>query len=719
MKYRHLFSVAIAALMLGACSNEELITGGEDSLFGKVPEGMTEYQFKMTGITPTHISYATVNMEKNEMKIFTARALIFEQTGDNDVSDMDANWTLGKVIDGTVRPGTDKVSYLLDQNVNFGSATKLAFYVIANYEGSNIKKLIDDGTIKERKNAVAGSTYQDLIDKLTTMDNAGHNKLTQGLLMTSFNTNNPAPADGVLAVGKVNFRRPFARFDVKNDGMKSLHIEKLQIANVWSGWHPLQTLAGTDADKTTVYNGFNIGLGELLEGANIPDSLNRPKGVTTSPTDKDKVFVPGVFYAYPTKSGEGPKLLISGTLSTTDGVETLTDYEVPFAKKDGGLVDIDTNTRYLLTIRVTETDDVIAEFETAPVPWGEGSEDKFLLDDYTTVVSMTSADGATTLTEITGGYEGTVGGNDYLLKVASNSAAPTDANLGTTVTAVPTTRTADPDLTGTPAKVTTYKVHLTDNVLLKGATISFTFNAGQPLAKKITIIQPKDPSYIPPAEDEYPKGDGTYIKGTTVGTLIWAPFNVGATEVKEIGNLYQWGRNRAWASKDEAMANVISTRFSPEDSETIYNDKFYQPGGAFPDPWWPDDISTAELDALKKRWSDPSDGTTNPCPEGWRLPLLSNFIDLCGDTGGKMPAPTDETGGIWSRVVSGVTFIMHGNTIDDATSVYMGTDDTDGLGTVLRINSKGSAMDDGMLKEGNEPTIRNVNPIRCVKDVAP
>ena len=680
MRIRNLFSVvALSLLMLAGCSTEEVFEKTDGPLFGNVPAGMAEYQFTMSGITPTHISYAdtytdthtgtyaAVNMEKDEMKITTARALIFEQPAEALTNEMSPAWTLARVIDGTVRSFSNKISFLLDQNEVFdASAVKLAFFVVANHKACNLEALIANGTLTERKGATPGSSYQVLMENLTTVGYAGWDKQHQGLLMTAFNTNNARPEGKTLNVGSVNFTRPFARFDVKNDGMKSLHIDKLQIVNVWDGWRPLQPRTGSDADNTTAYRGFNIGAGEPVEGAALPDSLNRPQGVVTSPTEKDKVFVPGVFYAYPTLHSQSPKLLISGNISTTtNGVETLTDYAIPLANSTG-LMDIDANTRYKITLRVSEDNNVIAQFEFAPVPWGEGSEDTYLMDEHIGVIETAGSiqDGSLTYNG-TLNMGGTAGVKTYHLLLVTNDGSPTTSE-GVTLKSTIAKSTAT---TGTYAggdavtKAWDFEISLSEAFVDFGGEIVLTFKNGE----KVTITQPECP---------YGSPQGTYSIGDADGTLLnsivapaatplieWAPVNVGATEPDGWGFKYQWGRNVAfdtgvfWTG-DEGPYYIAAAK---NNKDFIFSLKA---GNV----WYSNAPTSADFIALKAAWTAPSDGTSHPCPRGWRLPTFDEadalFQTLEKEVYNNTVLPDmymDKA--IYTRTAQGVMFPLRGTTI--------------------------------------------------------
>lgn len=107
----------------------------------------------------------------------------------------------------------------------------------------------------------------------------------------------------------------------------------------------------------------------------------------------------------------------------------------------------------------------------------------------------------------------------------------------------------------------------------------------------------------------YPVSNG-YYSAVKRGDIWWAPFNLGATEVAKnatslssIGNLYQWGRNKATtygstAKKDGPVSADTSDEFITGTSASNY------------------DWLSPKNDNL---WGKPKTAK-DPCPTGWRVP---------------------------------------------------------------------------------------------------
>lgn len=694
MKTKHLLTVALAALMLGACSNEELVRQTDGSLFGNIPEGMVEYQFNMTGITPTHISYAeTVKMEEDEMKMNDVQALIFAQTTPGTMSDGDV---LVKSVAGIIHAG-NKMAFQLKKNTEFGSGvTQLGFVILANKEGSNLDEIaLTEGT----------TTYAELKSGLVSKGRAGiSDNGSDGLLMIAETYDQAVPTGGAsISISEAKFTRPFARFDLKNEGMKSLTITGLKVKNVMNGTRIMTGEPNGDVNEIITIAGYP---------AEVPEALNLPKDVIGSPKPADIKWAAGAFYAYPTEASANPALLIDGTLRTAGGDLELKDYEVPFKKKNGTSVDLAANTRYKLTIKVTETDDVVAEFDLAPVEWGEGSEENYLLDDYTVVVGV-----GTGLSRYGVGkmeYMGTSDQVVYHIQVVTNGAAPEAVNATLTEDAV--------TYSDVSAGIHNYTISVDLAVVIAGGDVTLTFPKK---GEVLTIHQPApynfdNTLYPTVASDGNTLAWLAAITASSTPNILWAPVNVGAKSSDEPGPIYQWGRNIAWKDAATAQAAKVENQSSSlEESETTNKGKFYVSTGSLGYYWW--DTTEEDFNALKARWDNTNDdGTKNPCPKGWRLPTYNEYKTLWGDTGGNLGTATEEVAGICTRTVEDVTFSLskalvawNGGQIVDGAFYLCNFDDVTVHGAFNKATYFISKTEITSLT-GN---VCNGGHIRCVKDV--
>lgn len=122
--------------------------------------------------------------------------------------------------------------------------------------------------------------------------------------------------------------------------------------------------------------------------------------------------------------------------------------------------------------------------------------------------------------------------------------------------------------------------------------------------------------------------------GIWVADNYWAPVNCGYDPVNyPYGKLYQWGRkvgggyNTGTAPYDTELAQTSVSSTWPDGGYTNNpaDDKFYNSSDSYPD-WY----TNTSNHFTEWPMTDPS-GTTgigNPCPEGWRVPRLSELTDL-------------------------------------------------------------------------------------------
>lgn len=129
--------------------------------------------------------------------------------------------------------------------------------------------------------------------------------------------------------------------------------------------------------------------------------------------------------------------------------------------------------------------------------------------------------------------------------------------------------------------------------------------------------------------DEYGVDHGPGLKiSTSVGDLIWAPVNCGYHAVNyKYGKLYQWGRKygTGYTGSDATSPTVATGGVTLEDGQNPDNaDVFYKANSAGKD--W---LATSDDTLWNAGTEDAPVKTENdPCPDGWRVPTLTELNTL-------------------------------------------------------------------------------------------
>ncbi len=133
-----------------------------------------------------------------------------------------------------------------------------------------------------------------------------------------------------------------------------------------------------------------------------------------------------------------------------------------------------------------------------------------------------------------------------------------------------------------------------------------------------------------PGLNDYVSGGKNYGAGITIEGVIWAPVNCGTDETHPLGLAYQWGRKYGQGYNDgkdyttETAPRLVEGPVTKEEGESASNaNVYYMKSGNW-------------LDTMDKTlWNSgtetsPAKTEYDPCPEGWRVPTLAEYIKLIG-----------------------------------------------------------------------------------------
>ena len=136
--------------------------------------------------------------------------------------------------------------------------------------------------------------------------------------------------------------------------------------------------------------------------------------------------------------------------------------------------------------------------------------------------------------------------------------------------------------------------------------------------------------------DEYGVNHG---KGVAIGMAVWAPVNCGYHETDyQWGKLYQWGRKYGqghpgknydlsgsliYSNSDATTPNLLKGVVSEEEGNNESNANVFYYGS--------NDWASSPNQYLWNSGteSSPLKAEADPCPEGWRVPTLTELLELC------------------------------------------------------------------------------------------
>lgn len=125
---------------------------------------------------------------------------------------------------------------------------------------------------------------------------------------------------------------------------------------------------------------------------------------------------------------------------------------------------------------------------------------------------------------------------------------------------------------------------------------------------------------------------GSELEPVTVGSVIWAPLNVGYREDLAAGELFQWHRKYGFDNDYSIMSASSTLDLDQETALDKYKKVYFKSGGSAYE-WMP--VYNSEWNLTEK---------FNPCPTGWRLPTKAEATALIAY--GSTSIPNENTGGV-------------------------------------------------------------------------
>ena len=198
------------------------------------------------------------------------------------------------------------------------------------------------------------------------------------------------------------------------------------------------------------------------------------------------------------------------------------------------------------------------------------------------------------------------------------------------------------------SKITDFIISLPPTVFAKGFAITITdIDGGVQVIETSKVNEVKRSSLLKMPAKEYigvrPPQEGDYIdeygvnhgQGVEIDGVIWAPVNCGykaATADSKgfpYGKLYQWGRKYGQGYSleyDEAEPAIMKGPVSLDKGQSLDNEGvFYNFGSHYTYDW-----ATPMDDKYwnSKTEEDPERTKYDPCPDGWRVPVISELSSL-------------------------------------------------------------------------------------------
>lgn len=668
-------AIAWGLLSLAGCNNEETPFDN-----GGIPVEKGKLSFVLPLGINRATTYATVTGEPEEYQIHNLRIFWFTEDPKDNVEKLYKRfgWGEGATFSGITTPqqgepqdpldltssgNTTWASILVGDNDNFASK----FFIVANVSGPDM--ITSDPLISVQAGVTTLDEFKLLLSDSLFVNDKDLRLLTTPLPM-SISKSGAGTPDGCISVLKpaeegtitVNLKRRVARFDIMNTADYSFfEITNVVVSRAQSRVWLLDSIF-TDTDPYASRTGRFV---VPATRQNDPDAFNGPRITAPSDTNVNGIddafesngalfnqrehLTKAAFYLYPT-------VLDQSYQKTEIVLEGIYNQNTPRLYKLDLPQDVKIEANKVYTIRVTQEQPNNVRMQLLVADWEEADTlvtsipDKVIADwgilrsTAQPAVSQavasagawqfefaTSAARPDTLLFSTTGAGVRINANPAEQHVTLLSFVPkagTVAGVDYLQSDFDAIRTATV-LSSTDTK--TYGAHyVTEHKIVlppTNAPIEFVMQITNSLdSREVKTINLKSNNY-----------GKTGLKPVVMGGLMWAPVNVGATDLPDTkgsftntaagyaitGDHFQWGRNTPFASYPLAL--------NPSASST----QFATPEAANASKVWCSNGTNWLTSNINDLWEGP--GAQGPCPPGWRVPTKAEYETL-------MSASTRTTG---------------------------------------------------------------------------
>lgn len=674
-----LFFAAFGMMFFSGCSNEEKINSYDNPSSGN---GKLTFVLPLGAKGP--VTYGSVTGTDAEYDI-KRLAIFWFKDGSPSSPQTDFLYKRFSYGEGTQLGNSITFTPAQSGGVTAGSPTALAtididednfpskFYIIANVNGSSVLSTALSAVIP----GVGGTTreeFEDLMSSALAADTINADDVRQIACPLPMSINAGSSVGGYVQLPdllnqtpQVRLKRRVARFDVMNNAQfTNFTIKKIYVSRaltsgflhdrefsgsstIWSKPDSIGRFVVLDSllsnGKTPNFNGTPCVDPSIDTNSNgKPDEFEELSGPGSNTRDSAERSAPA-FYLWPTVIDNGytkTEIVIEGSFGTAERIYRLNLGGTPE-------IPIEANKVYHLNVvRATKSD---IDFNITVEDWEEESKvelngnDKAIvygditaIDDKDTTTLIAPSGGTTAYTS----YEYSSADSVTLKFSVWGTSTNGDRTGLVTFSRKPGTpylvsdfqALQDPHNIKSVTTVTYSSMYRTDYVIKLPPSnapveaIMTIANASNQNDEMVTLDL-KSNNY---AKTGYKPVKFNYNDGTKWHTLLWAPVNVGATKFDEVnppsfstasgepyvGNVFQWGRNNA---AFPAYATSIPTIAGPLDSLTAAGTTNFITGTGL--NW----RTTDNFDL----WGGVSNDTSlmrGPCPEGWRVPTIGEFISM-------------------------------------------------------------------------------------------